>query len=134
MRMSVPAQFARFLVVGLANTAFGYGVFAGLVLAGVAPMAALVLAYLLGVPFNFVTTGRWVFGGLPRSAGSFVRFVAAYAVIFVFNTALYRVAQALVALPLLAQALCLPVVAVFSFLVFRLHVFKEPAPTGKAPR
>lgn len=134
MSMSLSTQFLRFLAVGVLNTAFGYGVFAGLVLAGTPPMPALVCAYLLGVPFNYATTGRWVFGGIPRTFRSFARFVAAYVVIYAFNAVLYRAVEAWVGLPLLAQALCLPMVAVFSFLLFRLHVFKDPAPTGQAPR
>lgn len=128
------AQFLRFLAVGMLNTLFGYAIFAGLVLAGLAPMPALVLAYLAGVPFNYFTTGRFVFGGAPRSRAAFARFVVAYVVIYGFNAVLYRVAEMAVAGPLLAQALCIPAVAVFSFLLFKLHVFRDTAPAGQAPR
>ena len=123
--MSLPVQFLRFLAVGALNTVFGYAVFAALVLAGILPMPALLLTYLVGVPVNYFTTGRFVFGGAPRSRASFVRFVAAYVVIYVFNAVLYRGVEALVEAPLVAQALCIPVVAVFSFLLFKLHVFRE---------
>lgn len=132
--MSLPVQFLRFLAVGFLNTLFGYAVFAGLVLAGLAPMPALVVAYLVSVPFNYFTTGRFVFGRTPRSRGSFLRFVAAYVVIYVFNALLYRGVEMAVAAPLLAQALCIPVVAVFSFLLFKLHVFRDTAPTAQSPR
>jgi putative flippase GtrA len=74
-----PMEFVRFLAVGLGNTVFGYAVFALLVLAGVAPMPALVLTYVAGIVFNFFTTRRFVFraaGGLGRVA----RVVAAGAV------------------------------------------------------
>jgi hypothetical protein len=50
--------------------------------------------------------------------------VLAYVVIWLFNAALLALAGRLGAGALLAQALCLPVVAVFSFLLFKLHVFK----------
>lgn len=123
-RSDTHVQFVKFLAVGALNTVFGYGVFAGLVLWGVAPMPALVITYVVGILFNFVTTRRLVFrraGGLA----TFARFVGAYAVIYVFNVALYKLVEAAGAGALLSQALCLPVVAVFSFFLFKLHVFKE---------
>lgn len=120
--MKTGTQFIRFLFVGALNTLFGYGVFAGSVLAGLGAMPALVLTYLVGVPFNYLTTGRLVFRITHWRA--FVRFVLAYAVIYAFNVALFKAVEALGAGPLLAQALCVPVVAVFSFLLFKLHVFK----------
>lgn len=118
-----PIQFLKFLVVGAVNTVFGYGVFAALIVAGVPPMPALVLTYVVGILFNFVTTRRYVF---QRAGGSsFFRFVAAYGVIYLANLGLYHLAAAAGASPLIAQALCLPVVAVFSFALFKLHVFKD---------
>ena len=117
------AQFIRFLVVGALNTAFGYAVFAALILAGVAPAPALIATYLVGVPFNYFTTGRLVFSG---SKSAFFKFVAAYVVIYLFNAALFTLLEWAGAHPLVAQAVCLPIVAVFSFFLFKLHVFKRP--------
>lgn len=129
--MRTPVQFLRFLVVGLLNALFGYVVFAALVLAGVAPMPSLVLTYAIGICFNFFTTRRLVFQRSSRS--SFPRFVAAYGVIYVFNVGLFKLVEAAGATPLVAQALCLPVVAVFSFFAFKLHVFKDAdSPTNEA--
>ena len=123
-RHRTPIQFLRFLVVGALNTLFGYSVFAALVLAGVADMPALILTYVVGVSFNFMTTRRLVFASAGGWA-AFARFVLAYVAIYFFNLALYKGAAALCAGPLLAQALCLPPVAVFSFLLFKLHVFRD---------
>ena len=124
LRGRTPLQFVKFLAVGALNTLFGYCVFAGLVLAGLHPMPALVLTYVVGVLFNYVTFGRLVFR--HRSTRAFARFIGAYVVIYFFNLALFHGATALGAGPLLAQALCVPVVALFSFLLFKLHVFREP--------
>lgn len=121
--MSTRVQFAKFLVVGALNTLFGYGVFAGLVLAGTAPGPALILTYVVGVLFNFVTTRRLVFGSTERA--SLARFIAAYVVIYFFNLGIFKLAESAGAGPLLAQALCLPVVAVFSFLLFKFQVFRD---------
>lgn len=121
--MRTSTQFVRFLFVGAMNTLFGYSVFAGLVLAGLPPVPALVLTYVVGVLFNFVTTRRLVFS---RSAqASLLRFIAAYVVIYFFNLVLFKLAESAGAPPLLAQALCLPVVAVFSFFLFKFQVFRD---------
>ena len=129
------SQFLRFVAVGLVNTAFGYGVFAAMVIAGTPPMPALVAAYVAGILFNFVTTRKFVFGRSESS--SFLRFVAAYGVIYIFNAVLYEVFAATGAPPLVSQAICLPIVAVFSFILFKLHVFKDThssRPPGGATR
>jgi putative flippase GtrA len=115
-------QFVKFLFVGLLNTLFGYAVFAALIYAGMPAMPALVLTYVTGVLFNFVTTGRLVFS---RSRGTLARFIAAYVVIYFFNLALFKTVEAFGAGPLVAQALCLPVVAVFSFLLLKFQVFRD---------
>jgi putative flippase GtrA len=122
--VSTSIQFLRFLVVGALNTLFGYSVFAGLVLAGVRPVPALVLTYVVGVLFNFMTTRRFVFSRSART--SLARFIGAYVVIYFFNLGLYKLFEAADASPLVAQALCLPVVAVFSFLIFKFQVFRDP--------
>lgn len=127
-------QFARFIAVGLLNTGFGYLVFSVSVLAGVPPMPSLVLTYLVGVPFNFMTTGMLVFD--DRGHALFWRFVVAYGVIYVFNVASYRLLVAEVgAGPMVAQAICLPAVAVFAFILFKVHVFRGSAePISRPPR
>lgn len=123
--MKTMSRFMRFLFVGALNTVFGYSVFAGGIFLGFAPMPALVVTYVVGVPFNYLTTGRLVFA--HSAGGAFARFVGAYVVIYFFNAACFKVVEHLGAGPLLAQALCIPVVAVFSFLLFKLHVFKDTA-------
>lgn len=126
-------QFVRFIAVGLLNTGFGYLVFSVCVLAGVPPMPSLVLTYLLGVPFNFMTTGMLVFDNHRHVL--FWRFVVAYGVIYFFNVASYHLLVAAVgAGPLLAQAICLPAVAVFAFILFKVHVFRVGADPGSGRR
>jgi putative flippase GtrA len=122
--VSTTRQFLRFLVVGAINTLFGYSVFAGLVLAGMPPVPALVLTYVVGVLFNFFTTRRFVFSRAARA--SLLRFIGAYVVIYFFNLGLFKAFEAAGTSPLVAQALCLPVVAVFSFFLFKFQVFRDP--------
>lgn len=123
--MSTSLLFLRFLVVGALNTLFGYAVFVGLIVAGISSTPALVLTYVVGISFNFFTTRRYVFDR-PGGAHAMARFVAAYVVIYFFNLGLFTLIRETGAGPLLVQAMCLPVVAVFSFLLFKLHVFRNP--------
>ncbi len=120
--------FARFVGVGLLNTAFGYGVFAALVLAGGWPGAALVVATVAGVAFNFQTTRRLVFRTDGR--GRVVRFVLVYGLTLAINWLALRLLRALGVPALGAQAaLALPMAAL-SFVFQRALVFNvavEPA-------
>jgi putative flippase GtrA len=120
-RSSTLRQFAKFIVVGVLNTAFGYGVFALLIYIGVSPIPALVVTYVVGASFNFMTTGRFVFQQLHSAA--LLRFIAAYVVVFLVNAGLYKALSAMGLSPLVAQAICLPVMAIFSFMLFKFHVF-----------
>ncbi len=115
-------QFLRFLLVGLVNAAFGYGIFALLIGLDFPPMPALGIAYVVGVVFNFFTTGSFVFGA--RGWRRFGGFVLAYAVIYLFNAALYWLVATTNWGPLAVQAICLPVVAIFSFILFKFQVFR----------
>lgn len=75
----------RFLVVGAGNTLFGYGLFAFFLWLGWHYSVAAALATVLGVLFNFKTTGALVFRSHDHSR--IVYFVLVYAVIYVLNVA-----------------------------------------------
>jgi putative flippase GtrA len=114
-------RFARFLVVGLLNTAFGYGLFYALLRAGLAPTPALACATVAGVLFNFATTGRVVFAN--ADASRLWRFASVYGLVFLVNDALLELAIGLGFKPAFAQAvLLLPCVAL-SYILNRTLVF-----------
>jgi putative flippase GtrA len=77
------SQLLRFLLVGGLNTAVGYAIFAVLVWVGLPFPLAIGLATVLGVAFNFQSTGRLVFGGAPMS--QLGRFVGVYVVVYLLN-------------------------------------------------
>jgi putative flippase GtrA len=118
-------RFARFLAVGLLNTAFGYGVFAAGVLAGLAPAWALLPATVLGIGFNFLTTGRLVFAS--RDTTRLPRFVLCYAAVYGFNALALEALADLGLSPLASQLVLLPPVVVATFAIMRLLVFREVA-------
>ena len=118
-------RFARFILVGMVNTLFGYAVFAALVLLGLVQELALLIATIVGVAFNFVTTGRFVFDS--RDNRRLPRYVAVYAVIYVLNVIALRLLVDAGIPTLYAQPILLPAVVVLTFVAMRLFVFQEPS-------
>lgn len=113
--LRVSPEFLRFLLVGALNTAFAYAVFAFFTWVGLHYPLAIALSTVLGVAFNFQSTGRLVFGGAPPRL--FLKFVAVYVFLYVLNVALVALflrqgfntyaANALTVLPLAMLAFAL---------------------------
>ena len=123
-----PGKVARFLATGLLNTAFGYGVYAGLVLAGVPYIPALVAATVLGVLFNYFSFGKLTFRVATDAAG-LPRFLAAYGMALAFNAALLWAAHNALGLhPLVAQLACLPPTVAVTYLLLDRWAFARPRP------
>lgn len=115
------APFARFLTVGAGNTAVGYGIFYLLLRAGLAPTFALALATIVGVVFNFFTTGRVVFAN--ADIARLWRFGFVYAAVFAINAALLEAVIALGLSAAAGQALLLAPCVALSYFLNRTLVF-----------
>ena len=115
-------RFVRFLVVGALNTLFGYGVFSLLVLTGLGAGLSLFVATVLGVLFNYVTTGRLVFAA--RGLGRLPWFVAVYGLTFLINLWSLKGLASAGFSPFLAQALLLPFVTILAFVLNKTFVFR----------
>jgi putative flippase GtrA len=118
-------RFVRFLFVGVLNTVFGYSVFAGLVLIGVHYAIAALVSTVLGVLFNFKTMGRFVFSS--RDNKMLIRFIGVYAISYVVGVLLLRASVSLSINVLLASAVLLLPMAIFSYTLNRLLVFRLSA-------
>jgi putative flippase GtrA len=116
-------RFVRFVIVGAVNTIFGYLIYAGGIALGLVPEIALLLATLVGVPFNFMTTGTIVFAS--RNGDRMPRFIAVYVVIYGLNALGLRILVATGILPLQAQLILIPVFVIGTFLAMRRFVFQE---------
>ncbi|MCK4342167.1 MAG: GtrA family protein [Phycisphaerae bacterium] len=122
--------FPRFLVVGILNTAFGYGVYAAGILLGLPRPPALLIATVLGVLFNFRTTGWIVFGS--RDNRLLARFILVYAAMYMFNLGLLELLCRRIGFgSLVGQALSLPIVVVLTFLALKTLVFRAPKPPAR---
>lgn len=117
-------QFVRFLFVGGLNTVFGYGLFALFTWMGLPYPVAIGLATVLGVLFNYQSTGRLVFDGPGR--GRLWRFFAVYGLIYLMNVAAVAALLQAGINVYVANALAIPPLVVASFLLQRSFVFREP--------
>ncbi len=116
-------QFVRFLLVGVLNTAFGYLCFAAFVWGGLHYAWALLLATVAGVLFNFLTTGRLVFGA--TGGGALARFVAVYAVVYTANVAGLAMLSKVGVTTYAGGAMLLLPVAFLSYFLNKKFVFRH---------
>lgn len=116
-------QFLRFLVTGVVNTLFGYGVFAVTLLATADHRLALLVANVLGVLFNFLTTGRFVFGS--RQLHRLPLFIGGYVVCFLVNLWALDFLHDIGVPAMLAQLVLLPAMVILSFIINKLIVFRS---------
>jgi len=115
------SQLLRFLMVGGLNTVVGYALFAAFIWAGLPYPVAIGLATVLGIAFNFQSTGRLVFGGAPLS--QLGRFVAAYAVVYFINVGSVALLLRTGLGVYLANALVILPLALIAFVLQRRFVF-----------
>lgn len=114
-------RFVRFLAVGMLNTLFGYGCFVLLLYVGLHYTMALLLGTVLGVLFNFKTTGSLVFG--VRDNRLLARFVGTYAVIYACNVVAIELLLRTGLSAQVAGAVLLLPMAALAFVINRKFVF-----------
>lgn len=119
----VDRKFMKFLFVGAMNTAFGYFIYALFLTLHASHNIALTIQYILGVLWNFKTTGVIVFKN--RDNTRIVRFFLSYVFTYSINLVCLNALVALDVNKYLAQAIMVLPIAVLSFLIFKKFVFKE---------
>jgi putative flippase GtrA len=120
-RNLIGRQFIKFLLVGLLNSLFGYGCFAVLLYLGLHYPIALFLATVLGVAFNFKSTGALVFGS--RNNRLIFKFVASYAIVYLVNAAGIRIFTEFGYAPYIGGAILILPMAVLAFILNKRFVF-----------
>lgn len=114
-------RFAVFLLVGGVNTLFGYGLFALLMFFGVHYALALFVATIVGVIFNFKSTGALVFESSDNRL--VLRFILGYVVVYLFNLAGIRCLEALGVGAIVGAAFMMLPAAVLSYILNSRFVF-----------
>jgi putative flippase GtrA len=114
-------EILRYLAAGVLNTAFGYGLYAGLLWLGLGRYGAQAMGYVLGTGFNYITYSRGVF----RDAGpAKLRFALSYAGNYLVNLAGLAIVSHFIANPYWAGAVTTMGVVVLNYLVLKKLVFR----------
>ena len=120
----VDSQFIRFVLVGILNTAFGYGVYCMMIWIGVPYWWATLISNVLGVLFNFKTIGILVFEN--SSNRLFFRFVSCYVLAYCLNVGIIYLLTNYAGLnDYWSGLIATPFVALFSFFYQKLFVFNH---------
>lgn len=122
-KLMVQKQIIAFLLVGIANTLFGYFLYAFFLYLGVDYAYSLALATLLGVFFNFQTVGRLVFQSRKNSL--VFKFILVYSLVFTINLGFIKGFILLGLNEYASGAIALFPAAALSFLLNKFFVFKR---------
>ena len=116
-------RFGRYLAVGALNTAFGFAMYAWLLAIGLHFALAAGIGTVLGILFNFMTTGRIVFRSLTGAA--LPRFVGVYVVLYLVNIGGITLLKQFGATDLTGGLLMLPVAAALGYALNARFVFRS---------
>lgn len=117
----IDEKFFKFLIVGVINTLFSYFLYVIFVSIGLAANIALLFQYILGVIWNFKTTGTIVFNN--KNNKLIFKFIASYIFTFTINSILLKLLINYVN-EYLAQAVLILPIALLSFIILKFWVFK----------
>lgn len=117
-------KFIKFILVGILNTAFGYGLFVLFIFFGMHYSLAVLLSTILGVLFNFKTIGSLVFKSKDNSL--IFRFVLVYVFLYFVNIfCLWILRQIWSDNMYLNGFILLAPLAMLSFVLNKKFVFKD---------
>jgi putative flippase GtrA len=116
-------RFIKFLFVGGLNTLFGYGMFALFIYFHFHYSIASLLATMLGVLFNFKTTGKLVFKSNDNRL--ILRFIGVYVIVYLMNILLLKILQLFGMNVYLSGAIVILPLAILSYLLNSRYVFSS---------
>ena len=118
----IDEKFFKFLFVGILNTAFSYFLYVVFVTLGLKANIALFFQYVIGVLWNFKTTGSIVFNNKKNYL--IFKFIASYIFTFIINSICLSYLVTFLN-DYLAQALLILPIALLSFIILKYWVFKS---------
>ena len=115
-------RLVRFLFVGGINTLFSYLVYSGLILLQFHYAIASLLATILGILFNFFTTGKIVFRNNDRKL--LLKFFGVYGITYLINLCFLKIFDACRVNMLIAGAILVLPIAILSYFLNKTLVFR----------
>ena len=123
-------QFIRYVLVGIGNTAFGYGAYAALLFLGFEYRVASLLALVLGIAFSFTTQANVVFRNATRV--TLVKFVVAWVFLYTLNISLIALFMRISMTAYIAGAVATIPVTLASYFILKFAVFGREKPIQPA--
>lgn len=120
--MYIDKKFIKFIFVGMLNTLFGYLIFALFLFTGIHYSISVVLATVIGILFNFKTTGIIVFKS--HDNGLLFKFILNYCITMLISIVLLYLAERLNLNLYIASFAVTVCMAVLSFCILKYYVFK----------
>lgn len=115
-------RFFRFLFVGGINTLFGYFIFSVFILLQIHYSIASLLATILGVIFNYFTTGRIVFNNSDSKL--LIKFFGVYGITYLINLLFLKIFNDHDVNMLIAGAILVFPMAFLSYFLNKTFVFR----------
>ncbi|WP_010494530.1 GtrA family protein [Paenibacillus elgii] len=115
-------ELIRFLFVGGLNTAFGYSIFALFIFVGLHYSLASLFSTIIGILFNFKSTGILVFNSKKNSL--IYKFIAVYGIVYLINVSLLKILSLFITNVYFSGAIILLPLAVLSYILNKKFVFK----------
>lgn len=122
-RLFIGHQFIRYVLVGIGNTAFSYGIYAAFIFIGFEYRIASLLALFLGIVFSFVTQGKVVFKNATRI--TFSKFLMAWILIYILNISIISLLMKVSMSAYLAGAIAIVPVTLVSYFILKFAVFAQ---------
>lgn len=120
----VKNKFIRFIFVGGLNTAFGLGVYCLLIWIGLSYIWATLISHILGILFNFITTGTLVFENSDKRL--IFKFFLNYGLTYFINIGVNKSLQALFGMnPYFSGIGATIITALISFFILKRFVYKD---------
>ena len=116
-------QAVRFILVSGLNTLVGYSLYALFIFINIDYPLALLFATVLGVLFNFKTTGKFVFNNTNNDA--IFKFVAVYFFVYLFNIIAIQMMQLVISNLYIAGFVVMIPSAIMTFILNKLIVFRK---------
>lgn len=125
----IESEFVRYIIGGIANTLFGYGVFVSLYMllaAYIHYLVILLINFFISVAFAFIIMKIFVFRSTGNGIRQYLRSNLVYLVGLIANAGLLVVlVEYLQVRPLVAQAICLAIIAAFTYVIHKKFTFSE---------
>ncbi len=116
-------SFPLFVMVGMVNTLFGYSVFVLGIYCGLHYALASLIAFCLGIAFNFQTTGKIVFDSFDKRLIG--KFILVYVLMYFLNISLLKAGSYFITNMYFNGLIVTVIMAVISFLLNKYIVFKK---------